>query len=101
MCAAARSNPTNGLTAPAPKSQQDRLFGYAGTVTSGISGRWRMRRGESPSKSLDQTVTGTPVHYLSRLGLSLAFAARGSALPGVTIAKILEELIAGYQSALA
>jgi uncharacterized protein (DUF2252 family) len=52
-------------------------------------------------RDLDQTVVGDPVHDLIRLGLSLASAARGSDLPGVTTAKILEELIAGYQSALA
>ncbi len=51
-------------------------------------------------RDLDQTVIGNPVHDLIRLGLSLASAARGSDLPGVTTAKILEELIAGYQSAL-
>jgi uncharacterized protein (DUF2252 family) len=52
-------------------------------------------------RDLDQTVIGKPVHDLIRLGLSLASAARGSDLPGVTTAKILEELISGYQSALA
>jgi uncharacterized protein (DUF2252 family) len=52
-------------------------------------------------RDIDQTVIGNPVHDLIRLGLSLASAARGSDLPGVTTAKILEELIAGYQSALA
>jgi uncharacterized protein (DUF2252 family) len=51
-------------------------------------------------RDLDQTVIGNPVHDLIRLGLSLASAARGSDLPGVTTAKMLEELIAGYQSAL-
>jgi uncharacterized protein (DUF2252 family) len=51
-------------------------------------------------RDLDQTVIGNPVHDLIRLGLSLASAARGSNLPGVTTAKILEELIAGYQSGL-
>jgi uncharacterized protein (DUF2252 family) len=52
-------------------------------------------------RDLDQTVIGNPVHDLIRLGLSLASAARGSNLPGVTTAKIIEELIAGYQSGLA
>jgi uncharacterized protein (DUF2252 family) len=52
-------------------------------------------------RDLDQTVIGNPAHDLIRLGLSLASAARSSDLPGVTTAKILEELIAGYQSALA
>jgi uncharacterized protein (DUF2252 family) len=51
-------------------------------------------------RDLDQTVIGNPAHDLIRLGLSLASAARGSDLPGITTAKILEELIAGYQSGL-
>src|ERR1700732_113164 len=51
-------------------------------------------------RDLDQTVIGNPAHDLIRLGLSLGSAARGSDLPGVTTAKILEELIAGYQAAL-
>jgi len=51
-------------------------------------------------RDLDQTVVGNPAHDLIRLGLSLASAARGSDLPGVTTARILEELIAGYQAAL-
>ena len=49
---------------------------------------------------LDQTVIGNPAHDLVRLGLSLSSAARGSDLPGVTTARILEELVAGYQVAL-
>ena len=51
-------------------------------------------------RDLDQTVIGNPAHDLVRLGLSLASAARGSDLPGVTTARILEGLVAGYQSAL-
>src|SRR6202140_4706650 len=51
-------------------------------------------------RDLDQTVIGNPAHDLIRLGLSLASASRGSDLPGVTTAKILEELIDGYQQAL-
>jgi uncharacterized protein (DUF2252 family) len=51
-------------------------------------------------RDLDQTVIGNPVHDLVRLGLSLACAARGSELPGVVTAKILEHLVAGYQDAL-
>jgi uncharacterized protein (DUF2252 family) len=35
-----------------------------------------------------------------RLGLSLASAARGSNLPGVTTARILEQLASGYEKAL-
>src|ERR1700726_4150320 len=51
-------------------------------------------------RDLDQTVIGNPAHDLVRLGLSLASAARGSDLPGVTTARILEELVAGYQAGL-
>jgi uncharacterized protein (DUF2252 family) len=47
-------------------------------------------------RDLDQTVIGNPSHDLLRLGLSLASAARGSDLPGVTTAKMLEQMIAGY-----
>jgi uncharacterized protein (DUF2252 family) len=52
-------------------------------------------------RDLDQTVVGNPAHDLIRLGLSFAAAARGSDLPGVTTARILEHLVAGYESALA
>ena len=52
-------------------------------------------------RDLDQTVIGNPAHDLIRLGLSLASAARGSDLPGVTTARTLEHLIGGYETALA
>ena len=39
-------------------------------------------------RDLDQTVIGNPAHDLIRLGLSLASAARGSDLPGVTTARM-------------
>jgi uncharacterized protein (DUF2252 family) len=51
-------------------------------------------------RDLDQTVIGNPAHDLIRLGLSLAMAARGSDLPGVTTARILEEIMLGYEDAL-
>src|ERR1700691_903574 len=51
-------------------------------------------------RDLDQTVIGNPAHDLVRLGLSLASAARSSDRPGVATARVLEELIAGYQSSL-
>jgi uncharacterized protein (DUF2252 family) len=51
-------------------------------------------------RDLDQTVIGNPVHDLVRLGLSLAMAARGADLPGVTTAKMLEEMVVGYREAL-
>jgi len=52
-------------------------------------------------RDLDQTVIGNPAHDLIRLGLSLASAARGSDLPGVTTARTLEQLMSGYEAALA
>jgi uncharacterized protein (DUF2252 family) len=52
-------------------------------------------------RDLDQTVIGNPVHDLIRLGLSLATAIRGSDLPGVTTALMLEQMIEGYEVALA
>jgi uncharacterized protein (DUF2252 family) len=52
-------------------------------------------------RDLDQTVVGNPAHDLIRLGLSLAMAARGSDLPGVTTARMLERMIGGYESAFA
>jgi uncharacterized protein (DUF2252 family) len=62
-------------------------------------------RGDGPPvlelRDLDQTVIGNPVHDLVRLALSLAMAARSSDLPGVTTARITEELVAGYESAFA
>ena len=51
-------------------------------------------------RDLDQTVVGNPAHDLIRLGLSLATAARGSDLPGVTTAKMLGQLSEGYEEAL-
>ncbi|VVE61722.1 hypothetical protein PCA31118_00697 [Pandoraea captiosa] len=52
-------------------------------------------------RDLDQTVVGNPVHDLIRLALSLASAARGSALSGLTIIHMLESLTRGYLSAFA
>ena len=52
-------------------------------------------------RDLDQTVIGNPAHDLIRLGLSLAMAARGSDLPGVTTAVMLEQLMDGYCAGLA
>ena len=51
-------------------------------------------------RDLDQTVIGNPNHDLIRLALSLASAARGSDLPGVTTAHMLEQMMIGYQRAL-
>ncbi|WP_237480304.1 DUF2252 family protein [Lichenibacterium dinghuense] len=51
-------------------------------------------------RDLDQTVLGNPAHDVIRLGLSLSTAARGSDLPGVTTAHMLEEMVHGYCDAL-
>jgi len=48
-------------------------------------------------RDVDQTVIGNPVHDLVRLGLSLAMAARGSDLPGVTTARMVECMMEGYE----
>ncbi len=50
-------------------------------------------------RDLDQTVIGNPAHDLIRLGLSLAMAARGSDLPGVTTARMVERMVEGYEAA--
>lgn len=50
-------------------------------------------------RDLDQAVIGNPAHDLIRLGLSLATAARGSDLPGVTTARMIERMVEGYENA--
>jgi uncharacterized protein (DUF2252 family) len=52
-------------------------------------------------RDFDQTVIGNPAHDLIRLGLSLAMAALGSDLPGVITARMLEEIMLGYEKSLA
>lgn len=52
-------------------------------------------------RDFDQSVIGNPANDLIRLALSLAAAARGSDLPGVTTAKMMEQMIEGYRRALA
>jgi uncharacterized protein (DUF2252 family) len=52
-------------------------------------------------RDLDQTVIGNPVHDIIRLGLSMAMAARGSDLPGVTTALMMERIVEGYEAAFA
>src|SRR5277367_1406983 len=51
-------------------------------------------------RDLDQTVIGNPAHDLIRLGLSLAMAACGSDLSGVTTARMVEQMMLGYEEAL-
>lgn len=57
-------------------------------------------RVEVQIRDLDQAVIGNPAHDLIRLGLSLATAARGSDLPGVTTARMIEEMAEGYALAM-
>jgi uncharacterized protein (DUF2252 family) len=52
-------------------------------------------------RDFDQTVIGNPAHDLIRLGLSMAMAARSSDLPGVTTARMLEQMVEGYETAFA
>jgi len=51
-------------------------------------------------RDVDQTVIGNPAHDIVRLALSLASAARGNDLPGVTTAQMLEHMMEGYLRAL-
>jgi uncharacterized protein (DUF2252 family) len=51
-------------------------------------------------RDLDQTVIGNPAHDLIRLALSLATAARGSDLPGIVTARMIEEVVEAYREAL-
>ena len=48
-------------------------------------------------RDLDQTVIGNPADDVIRFGLSLAMSARDSNLPGVKTAKLLEQLMLGYE----
>jgi uncharacterized protein (DUF2252 family) len=50
-------------------------------------------------RDLDQTVIGNPAHDLIRLSLSLASAARGSDLPGLTTVKMVERIMVNYRGA--
>ncbi|AYJ87438.1 DUF2252 domain-containing protein [Sphingomonas paeninsulae] len=70
-------------------------LGNLGPLSDGAGGI------EIQIRDLDQTVIGNPAHDLIRLGLSLATAARGSDLPGVTTARMIEEMVSGYEHALA
>ncbi len=70
---------------------------HAGNLgpVAGVDGRIAVQ-----IRDLDQTVIGNPAHDIIRLALSLATASRGSGLPGVTTARILEQVIEGYRAAL-
>lgn len=69
-------------------------LGNLGPLTNGEG------RIEIQIRDLDQAVIGNPAHDLIRLGLSLATAARGSDLPGVTTARMIEDMVEGYAAAM-
>ncbi|MBY9062815.1 DUF2252 domain-containing protein [Sphingomonas yunnanensis] len=69
-------------------------LGNLGPIANGVG------RVEVQIRDLDQAVIGNPAHDLIRLGLSLATAARGSDLPGVTTARMMEEMVEGYAAAI-
>ncbi len=50
-------------------------------------------------RDFDQATIGNPAYDLIRLALSLAMAARGSNLPGITTAKMMEAMLSGYENA--
>jgi uncharacterized protein (DUF2252 family) len=50
-------------------------------------------------RDFDQSVIGNPAYDLVRLALSLAMAARGSDLPGITTANMMEAMLDGYEAA--
>ena len=51
-------------------------------------------------RDLDQTIIGNPAQDLVRLALSLASSVRGSDLPGVITVRMLDEMMAGYETGL-
>lgn len=50
-------------------------------------------------RDLDQTVIGNPAHDIVRLALSLQTAVRGSDLPGVVSARMIEAVVDSYERA--
>jgi uncharacterized protein (DUF2252 family) len=76
------------LEASGGKVPQGPAVWICGDCHSGNLGPIASTRGQVAVqiRDVDQTVIGNPAHDLIRLGLSLATAARGSNLPGVTTA---------------
>jgi uncharacterized protein (DUF2252 family) len=90
------------LEASAGKVPEGPAVWICGDCHSGNLGPVASARGQVAVqiRDLDQTVIGNPAHDLIRLGLSLATAARGSNLPGVTTALMLEHMVEGYEAGL-
>ncbi len=104
MSGAARSASISGLKrSTAAFCRRGRASGFAEIATWAISGRWRVLRVNSPFRyeTWTRQSSANPAHDLVRLGLSLAMAARGSDLPGVTTSRMLERMIEGYEAAFA
>ena len=77
------------------------LSGFVAIVTQGTSVPSPIMREKLTYRSgiLIQAVIGNPAHDLIRLGLSLASAVRGSGLPGIITAQLIENLMSGYEHA--
>jgi uncharacterized protein (DUF2252 family) len=90
------------LEASAGKVPEGPAVWICGDCHSGNLGPVSSARGQVAVqiRDVDQTVIGNPAHDLIRLGLSLATAARGSNLPGVTTALMLEHMVEGYEAGL-
>ena len=100
--AATPASSTNGSTASrATRCPKDPPIWICGDCHTGNLGPVADAQGrvEIQIRDLDQTVIGNPAHDLIRLGLSLATAARGSDLPGVTTVRMMEALADGYERA--
>jgi uncharacterized protein (DUF2252 family) len=91
------------LEASGGKVPQGPAVWICGDCHSGNLGPIASTRGQVAVqiRDVDQTVIGNPAHDLIRLGLSLATAARGSNLPGVTTALMIEHMVDGYEAGLA
>jgi uncharacterized protein (DUF2252 family) len=91
------------LEASGGKVPQGPSVWICGDCHSGNLGPMASPRGQVAVqiRDLDQTVIGNPAHDLIRLGLSLAMSARGSNLPGVTTALMVEHMVEGYEAGLA
>ena len=87
----------------AARFPRGRRSGFAAIATWAILARSETARGkiQIQIRDFDQTVIGNPAHDLIRLSLSIASAARGSDLPGLTTVKMLERIMQDYHGAFA
>ncbi len=96
-----RSSTSGSIASPEDACRAARRCGICGDCHAGNLGPTGDLKGriDIHIRDLDQSVVGNPAHDLVRLGLSLATAARVSDLPGVTTARMLEEMMQGYEQA--